>query len=180
MSRTEAAKSRPWRIAAVGGGTAIAAVLAISGCGSPGGSDQIVGTAQTPVAASITVQPFAPASATPAAAATTAIAKPAVAPTTPPTTTGPPQPAYTPPAQPVYSPPAQPAYTPPVAPAYNPPPVPAGDGTYTNVDGNTIPDPVSAAAPPPGATAQCNDGTYSFSQHHSGTCSSHGGVARWL
>ena len=34
--------------------------------------------------------------------------------------------------------------------------------------------------PPPGATAQCNDGTYSFSQHHSGTCSHHGGVAQWL
>ena len=33
---------------------------------------------------------------------------------------------------------------------------------------------------PPGATARCNDGTYSFSQHHSGTCSHHGGVAVWL
>ena len=36
------------------------------------------------------------------------------------------------------------------------------------------------ATPPPGATAQCNDGTYSFSQTHSGTCSHHGGVAVWL
>src|SRR5438093_10753380 len=36
------------------------------------------------------------------------------------------------------------------------------------------------ASAPPGATAQCRDGTYSFSQHHSGTCSHHGGVARWL
>jgi len=35
-------------------------------------------------------------------------------------------------------------------------------------------------AAPPGATARCNDGTYSFSQHHSGTCSHHGGVAQWL
>jgi hypothetical protein len=33
---------------------------------------------------------------------------------------------------------------------------------------------------PPGATARCNDGTYSFSQHHSGTCSHHRGVAVWL
>lgn len=81
---------------------------------------------------------------------------------------------------PVYTPPPAPAYTPPPAPATTLPPVPAGDGTYTNVDGNTIPDPVSAAAPPAGATAQCNDGTYSFSQHHSGTCSGHGGVAQWL
>src|ERR1700704_1650672 len=36
------------------------------------------------------------------------------------------------------------------------------------------------SAPPPGATALCRDGTYSYSQHHSGTCSHHGGVARWL
>ena len=36
------------------------------------------------------------------------------------------------------------------------------------------------ATPPPGATALCRDGTYSFSQTHSGTCSHHGGVARWL
>jgi hypothetical protein len=33
---------------------------------------------------------------------------------------------------------------------------------------------------PTGATAQCKDGTYSKSQHHSGTCSGHGGVAQWL
>jgi Protein of unknown function (DUF3761) len=37
-----------------------------------------------------------------------------------------------------------------------------------------------ASTPPPGATALCRDGTYSFSQTHSGTCSHHGGVARWL
>ena len=35
-------------------------------------------------------------------------------------------------------------------------------------------------APPPGGTAQCRDGTYSYLQHHSGTCSHHGGVAVWL
>ena len=42
--------------------------------------------------------------------------------------------------------------------------------------------PVAGAvgAPPPGATAQCRDGSYSYSQHHSGTCSHHGGVAVWL
>jgi hypothetical protein len=38
----------------------------------------------------------------------------------------------------------------------------------------------AVAAAPPGATARCADGTYSFSQHHSGTCSHHGGVALWL
>jgi uncharacterized protein DUF3761 len=37
-----------------------------------------------------------------------------------------------------------------------------------------------AASPPPGATARCRDGTYSFSRHRSGTCSHHGGVAVWL
>ena len=31
-----------------------------------------------------------------------------------------------------------------------------------------------------GATALCNDGTYSHSLIHQGTCSAHKGVARWL
>jgi hypothetical protein len=34
--------------------------------------------------------------------------------------------------------------------------------------------------PPPGATARCRDGDYSYSTHHSGTCSGHGGVGEWL
>lgn len=51
-----------------------------------------------------------------------------------------------------------------------------GDG-YTNIDGNHISSPSSN---PAGATAQCVDGTYSYSQHRSGTCSHHGGVAQWL
>jgi hypothetical protein len=55
----------------------------------------------------------------------------------------------------------------------------SGD-TYVNVDGNTIHSPVTAPVAPSGATAKCNDGTWSFSQHHSGTCSHHGGVAEWL
>ncbi len=38
----------------------------------------------------------------------------------------------------------------------------------------------AVASPPPGATARCGDGTYSYSQHRSGTCSHHGGVAVWL
>jgi hypothetical protein len=56
----------------------------------------------------------------------------------------------------------------------------SGGCTYINVDGNTVPCPVEADSPPPGATAQCRDGTYSFSQNRRGACSSHGGVARWL
>jgi hypothetical protein len=43
--------------------------------------------------------------------------------------------------------------------------------------------PPTTAAPQPapaGATAICNDGTYSESQHRRGTCSSHGGVREFL
>ena len=38
----------------------------------------------------------------------------------------------------------------------------------------------SAISAPPGATARCNDGTYSYAVHHQGACSHHGGVAVWL
>ncbi|MGA0599355.1 DUF3761 domain-containing protein [Caulobacter sp. KR2-114] len=48
--------------------------------------------------------------------------------------------------------------------------------TYINSDGVVVHRPVRAPSPPPGATAQCRDGTYSFSLHHQGTCSYHGGV----
>jgi hypothetical protein len=51
---------------------------------------------------------------------------------------------------------------------------------YRNSDGNCVHRPEQAPAQPAGATAQCEDGTYSFSQHRQGTCSHHGGVARWL
>ena len=53
---------------------------------------------------------------------------------------------------------------------------------YTNTDGNSVHSPAysDSNTAPEGATAQCNDGTYSFSQHHSGTCSHHGGVSEWL
>lgn len=52
--------------------------------------------------------------------------------------------------------------------------------TYQNSNGQQVPRPEAAPAPPAGASAQCRDGTYSFSQHRRGTCSHHGGVARWL
>jgi hypothetical protein len=66
-----------------------------------------------------------------------------------------------------------------VAPA--PAPAPScPNGTYVNSSGNTVCSPYASSSAPAGATAKCNDGTYSFSQHHSGTCSSHGGVAEWL
>jgi Protein of unknown function (DUF3761) len=53
---------------------------------------------------------------------------------------------------------------------------------YENSSGNEVHSPAYSNdnSAPAGATAQCGDGTYSFSQHHSGTCSHHGGVAQWL
>jgi Protein of unknown function (DUF3761) len=38
------------------------------------------------------------------------------------------------------------------------------------------PAPAAPVAPSGGATAQCNDGTYSYAAHHQGACSSHAGV----
>ena len=85
-----------------------------------------------------------------------------------------------------------------------------GEGAYRNSDGECIPDPSKSSGtglpadgtpdlvtapgliggtspglgtpggPPPGATARCRDGDYSYSTHHSGTCSRHGGVSEWL
>lgn len=57
---------------------------------------------------------------------------------------------------------------------------PAGD--YVNSTGNCVQDPSAPPAGggvPAGATAQCRDGDYSYSQHRTGTCSGHGGVAVW-
>jgi hypothetical protein len=57
----------------------------------------------------------------------------------------------------------------------------SSDEYYTNSKGNQVHRPVySESGPPTGATAQCADGTYSFSQSRRGTCSHHGGVSRWL
>ena len=56
----------------------------------------------------------------------------------------------------------------------------ASNGTYVNSKGQTVPRPENCSEPPKGATAQCRDGTYSFSKGRRGTCSHHGGVAKWL
>ncbi|MCU6244221.1 DUF3761 domain-containing protein [Enterobacter asburiae] len=43
--------------------------------------------------------------------------------------------------------------------------------------------PASAVVPgavESGATARCQDGSFSHSRQHSGSCSRHGGVAQWL
>lgn len=54
------------------------------------------------------------------------------------------------------------------------------NGTYVNSAGNSVCRPYESSGAPAGATAQCSDGTYSFSQSRRGTCSGHGGVAQWL
>jgi hypothetical protein len=54
------------------------------------------------------------------------------------------------------------------------------NGTYVNSKGDTVKRPENCTAAPQGATAQCRDGSYSFSQSRRGTCSHHGGVAKWL
>ena len=60
-----------------------------------------------------------------------------------------------------------------VAPAPKPSPATAGrasTGSRSASDNND----------PNGAIAQCKDGTYSHAAHHSGACSRHGGVAKWM
>ena len=58
----------------------------------------------------------------------------------------------------------------------------SNDNYYTNSSGNTVHSPAKSldSGIPAGASAECRDGTYSFSQHRRGTCSHHGGVASWL
>src|SRR4051794_27034480 len=56
------------------------------------------------------------------------------------------------------------------------------NGHYTNKDKQTVHSPSKSVSgqTPAGASAKCRDGTFSFSQNRSGTCSHHGGVAQWL
>ena len=51
---------------------------------------------------------------------------------------------------------------------------------YTNSRGERVQSPTYYSSAPPWATALCRDGTYSFSKSRRGTCSHHGGVAKWL
>lgn len=69
---------------------------------------------------------------------------------------------------------APPAPQPQPAPTQSPS---SGGSGYVNSQGNYIQSPSSN---PAGASAQCRDGTYSYSQSRRGTCSHHGGVAVWL
>lgn len=51
---------------------------------------------------------------------------------------------------------------------------------YTNSKGERVQSPTYYKVAPSGASAECRDGTYSFSRSRRGTCSHHGGVKRWL
>jgi hypothetical protein len=55
----------------------------------------------------------------------------------------------------------------------------SNDAYYTNSSGQRVHRPEFSAVAPRGWTAQCVDGSYSFSEHRRGTCSYHGGVAHW-
>jgi hypothetical protein len=58
----------------------------------------------------------------------------------------------------------------------------AEHGHYINKAGAVVHSPAHSLTgqSPAGASAKCRDGTFSFSQHHRGTCSHHGGVSAWL
>jgi len=43
-----------------------------------------------------------------------------------------------------------------------------------------VPTTAAIGSMPANATAQCRDGSWSLSAHHSGSCSHHGGVAKFL
>jgi hypothetical protein len=51
---------------------------------------------------------------------------------------------------------------------------------YTNVSGHRVHSPAFSNSVPAGASAECRDGSYSFSENRRGTCSHHGGVKKWL
>lgn len=70
------------------------------------------------------------------------------------------------------------APAPATTPRYTPPSPPI---TYQPRQKPARPAPApSTSSAPNGATAQCRDGTYSYSAHRRGTCSHHGGVATWF
>ena len=56
--------------------------------------------------------------------------------------------------------------------------IPAGQ--QSDRSAQPVPSPRRSTSVPAGATAQCRDGTYSFSQDRSVACSHHSGVATWI
>ena len=147
-------------------------VLAFLGISSVG--SYYAGLTQSPIAQPKTLQ-------------TTSIddqVKGAKAPTVTPTFTPSPTEAPTPTLIPthVYIAPTTPYVPPTQAPASQTNSQLDNNNYYNNSAGNSVHSPANTVdgSVPAGASAKCGDGTYSFSQHHSGTCSHHGGVAQWL
>jgi Protein of unknown function (DUF3761) len=53
-------------------------------------------------------------------------------------------------------------------------------GYYRSSDGSMVHGPTREANAAYGkVSADCRDGTHSYSHHHQGTCSGHGGVSTW-
>jgi hypothetical protein len=70
------------------------------------------------------------------------------------------------------------AATPAMAPTTMKPAKPMAASTKPMAPSSTM---GAAGGPAPaGATGQCKDGTFTMSKTHSGSCSHHGGVAKWL
>ncbi|WP_433195145.1 DUF3761 domain-containing protein [Nocardia sp. CA-107356] len=153
-------------IALLGIALAGALTLLLGGCASPpSGPGLVAATASTTSATSSAPATTTSTTTTAPLTTTTSVSPPAAA-------------APVAPAPIDSAPPATTAYQPPVA-AVPAQPI-CGNDSYLNSDNQCVHRPQSAPAAPPGATARCTDGTYSYSQHRSGTCSHHGGVAAWL
>jgi hypothetical protein len=56
----------------------------------------------------------------------------------------------------------------------------SNNNQYVNRSGTMVRSSARCSSVPTGASAICGDGSYSFSRHRQGTCSHHGGVARWM
>jgi hypothetical protein len=143
-------RSGTWKRVVASTAYGVTALMVAGGiAGCAGGGD--TGNANPPLTqATATAQPEE------SAAATQLIPTPA------PTMTPAPTPVPTPRPTPAPARPAPTEAPPPPAPVQ----VPASSDPY-------------AAATAAGASAVCADGSYSFSAHRSGTCSSHGGVHWW-
>jgi hypothetical protein len=59
-------------------------------------------------------------------------------------------------------------------------PAPQPAAKSTHAPATTTGSSKAANTDPTGAIAKCKDGSYSHSKRHSGACSHHGGVAKWL